>query len=326
MSGKTGTELLEDPGKPGYPVDYLLSRVRARGSRLVSDWEPLLEEDMGEYLSGRSLSGMGGDPLSLALWQRLVREFRWVYSQMNATVRGVFWPFFVYAELRTIFICMRQRQKAQTPGADALLSLSLLGGGVKKALVSSNDQAITARSIEHAFSVMSRDFQGIADSVKERGLRDFEIQLTDRHLAFARRTAQEAFMRRFFTRLIDARNLIKAYKSVRFSTALRPQWISGGGIPPETLDAIADSGDVFSFLPVIRRHTGMAITTPHIGLVEGALYRGITRSLRTEARDPLHVSTVLYYLWRVSLETTNLSLLLHGRDIPKEALSQELVH
>lgn len=326
MSGQKRTCLLEEIADPGYPLDYLLSRVRSRRSQLVRDWARLLDEDIVEYLSSGRLRGITGDPLSLALWQRLVGEFRWVYSQMNGSVRGAFCPFFLYTELRTIFICMRHGGGGNLPGVEKLLSLSLLCRALKTTLASGDDAASVARRVESAFTAMSGDFQGVAGGAKEHDLREFEIQLTERYLSFACRFAEDAFMRRFFARLIDARNLIKAYKSLRLNAKLRPQWIEGGSIPGETLNDIVRAGDMFAILPLIRRHTGSIIATPDISRVEGALYSGISRFLRTEAGDPLHAATLLDYLWRFSLETTNLNLLLHGRDVPRDVMSEELVH
>ena len=36
------TDLLEKGIDPGYPSDYLLSRIRGRKARLIQDWTPLV--------------------------------------------------------------------------------------------------------------------------------------------------------------------------------------------------------------------------------------------------------------------------------------------
>jgi vacuolar-type H+-ATPase subunit C/Vma6 len=67
------------------------------------------------------------------------------------------------------------------------------------------------------------------------------------------------------------------------------------------------------------------VERPDPTLVELALYRGMTKWLKRAARDPFGVAPILDYLWRCSIEAMNLSVLYHGRDLEREAVTAELV-
>ena len=88
-------ELLESIEDRGYPFEYLLSRIRGRRSKLISDWNPLIY-DIGslEYLYPARYRGFVTEKSPEGIWKVLIREFRWVYTQMNEKLREIFCPFF----------------------------------------------------------------------------------------------------------------------------------------------------------------------------------------------------------------------------------------
>lgn len=75
-----------------------------------------------------------------------MREYRWVYFQMNEGLRKIFYPFFLYTELRTLFLCLRRKNDKPAKWADELLETSLLSNGLKKVLAESPDLAAGGRS------------------------------------------------------------------------------------------------------------------------------------------------------------------------------------
>jgi vacuolar-type H+-ATPase subunit C/Vma6 len=83
--------------------------------------------------------------------------------------------------------------------------------------------------------------------------------------------------------------------------------------------------DLFATIALVRQAAGITIAAPEPTQVEVALYRGITRFLKGEGRYPLGVGLIVEYLWRCSLEVTNLSVLFAGKDLAREDIAAELV-
>ena len=75
----------------------------------------------------------------------------------------------------------------------------------------------------------------------------------------------------------------------------------------------------------MKQASGVSLLDPELTQVEVALYRGVTKFAKSEGRDPLGEGLILDYLWRCSLEVTNLSLLLAGKNLDREAVLAELV-
>ncbi len=73
---------------------------------------PVVRTD-GSVLKDRSPEGV---------WRNLMREYRWVYLQMNRGLRRIIRAFFLYVELRTLFICLRHGKTKRPAAVEELLS------------------------------------------------------------------------------------------------------------------------------------------------------------------------------------------------------------
>ena len=104
-------------------------------------------------------------------------EYQWVHSQMNQQLRDIFFSFFLYAELRTIFICLRHLLDKKAGAIDDLLDRSLLSDEVKKVLLFSTDLPAAVRGIERLFSSLSGRFLGLGTTLESSGLRAVEQRL-----------------------------------------------------------------------------------------------------------------------------------------------------
>ncbi len=320
-------ELLEVPEDRGYPVEYLLSRLRGRRSRLITDWKRLVYEASPlEALSSAGTRGGIVDKTPEGIWRNLLREFRWVYGQMNGEVRKVFTPFFLYTELRTLFICLRHIKDRKAEETGELLSASLLSEWIKDALLSSEKTEIALGKTERIFRSLSGSFSGLSDLAEKEGGRGVEQRLTNQYLIYVMNTRLHPVIRMFFARIIDSRNILSLYKALRLNARAKPACIPGGGISPERFDAIMTGENLFEVNSLIREATGIRIDSPDITKVENALYRGITRDIRKEGRDPLGAGLILDYLWRCSVEAMNLSMLVHAGELERETVSAELVY
>jgi vacuolar-type H+-ATPase subunit C/Vma6 len=319
-------EFLRHREDRGYPVEYLLSRIRGRRSHLIRDWRPLIYDSAPmDYLASSRYQGFVRDRSPEGIWRSLLREYRWVYSQMNGEFREIFRPLFLYTELRTIFICLRRLKDEKSGKADDLLGDSLLSAEITGILATSPDTPSAVRGIEQAFLGLSGQFGGLGDVLAAEGLRGVEQCLTNTYLAVIAGTDLHPLMKSFIARLIDSRNIMSLYKSLRREKREAPSFITGGTIAVSRLMMTLEKGDLPGVSNLIRDFSGIRIEAPDLTKVETALYKGMTRFLKKEGREPFGAGPVLDYLWKCSLEVMNLSVLFHGKDLEREAVTAELV-
>lgn len=319
-------ELLLHLEDRGYPVEYLLSRIRGRRSRLINDWRPLIYDAAPmDYLASARYQGFVRDRSPEGVWRSLLREYRWVYSQMNSQLREIFRPYLLYTELRTIFICLRHLKDEKSGTAEDLLGDGLLSAEIAKILSSSEDLSSAVRGIERAFLQLSERFGGLSTILETEGLRGVEQRLTNTYLAVIVNAGLHPLMKIFFARLIDSRNIMGVYKFLRLEKRTALPLIPGGMVSEAKLRAIAEKGDLFAVNSLVREFSGNRIDTPDPTKVEAALYKGMTRFLKKEGREPFGAGPILDYLWKCSLEVMNLGVLFYGKDLEREAVMAELV-
>ena len=319
-------ELLRKLPDHGYPVEYLLSRIRGRRSRLIRDWRMLLVD---AALSEAPLTARPGGAQQIrtadAAWRNLMAEYQWVYSQMNQQLRDIFFSFFLYAELRTICICLRHLVDKKTGAIDELLDRSLLSDEVRHVLLFSPELPAAVRRIERLFTPLSDRFRGLDTVLESSGLRAVEQRLVESYLSVTIGSALHRLLKLYFSRLIDARNIMGLYKYLRLGLKVRPAFISGGAIPEPGLRAIMEKDDLPGVGLLVREMTGIAVERPDSTSIELALYRGVTRWLKKEGRDPFGIGLILDYLWRCSIEAMNMSVLHSTKDLERDAVAAELV-
>ena len=317
--------LLKCGRERGYPVEYLFSRIRGRRSRLIRDWRPLVYDAAPvEFLASAQYQGFVRERSPEGMWRALLREHSWLFGQMEEDVRKIFAPYLLYAELRTVFICLRYLHGERAQKTGEILEVSLLADAVKDIL--RDGETVTAvKGLECMFCRLSTDFAGLSAQYEEKGLREVEQHLTNGFLSYIIGTSLHPVMKEFFSRIIDARNILYVYKALRLNARNADAFISGGAIPIPQLQGLMDKDDLIAVISLIRQASGITITAPDPTQVEVALYRGITRYLHKEGRDPLGAELILDYLWRCSLEVMNLSLLLAGKDLEREEIAAELV-
>jgi vacuolar-type H+-ATPase subunit C/Vma6 len=319
-------DLLLNPGNSGYPTEYLLSRIKGRRSALIKNWKQLVHDH--ELFLSTSPLRQGVFRGSIApdrIWAELSQEYRWVYGQMNQPLREVFTPYFLYAELRNICICLRHLRNKKEGPIDEVLGKSLLSDEVKEVLERSSDLAEAIDGLERLFFAFSKEFAGLSVTAQQEGLRGVEQRLVETYLAVMVGSRLDPLLQKFFSRLVDARNIISLYKYLRLEHAELPPVLPGGSIAAEKLHELAAKDDLVAIGPIVRTLTGIQVERPEPTLIEIALYKGMTRWLRAEGRKPFGVGPILDYLWRCSIEAMNLSILYQGRDLERDIVSAELV-
>jgi vacuolar-type H+-ATPase subunit C/Vma6 len=314
-------ELLQRAEDKGYPADFFLSRIRGKRAGLIIDWTSLLfGGDPFEYLASSPARGIVTATSSEGLWRDLMKEYRWIYFRMDRALGQIFSPFFLYCELRTIFICLRHIKGGTASRIGEVLSPSLLSDGVKKILRESEDVTTAVKDIERTFLEVSKAFAGIAGICDREGLGGFERELVARYLVTAVRNGLHPLLKEFFVRIIDSRNIISCYKFLRLQPAGAPDFIPHGSIDKSAFAEIIKTKDITA----VHRLAGIKDRAADSDVV-GAVYGKMTAFLRRAGRDPLGAGPVLDYLWRCEREVVNMRLLSYGRDIDRETLRKELV-
>jgi vacuolar-type H+-ATPase subunit C/Vma6 len=311
-------ELLLKVEDRGYPADYILSRIRGKRAGLIADWTGLLFGGSPfEYLSSSTYRGFVTERSPEGLWRDLMKEYRRVYLSMNRALLQIFRAFFLYRELRTIFIGLRHIKTGKALSTGGVFFFSLLSEDMKRALGESRDLATAARVIEKAFLGLSGTFEGISEICDREGLSSFERELAVRYLVTAVRNGLHPLMKEFWRRIIDARNVISLYKFLRLDLKTAPSFIPYGNVGESTFEGIIEKKDI---LEIYRLAGGEEGTN-----IENTLYKNISAFIRKAGRDPLGAGPVLDYLWRASMEIMNLNILFYGRDMERETVRLELV-
>ena len=181
------------------------------------------------------------------------------------------------------------------------------------------------QGIERAFLTLSERFGGLSSALEAEGLRGVEQRLTNTYLAVTAGIGLHPLMKTFFARLIDSRNIMSVYKHLRLEKRTAPAFIPGGMIPEAKLGTVIEKGDLFAVNSLVRDFSGVKVEAPDPTKVETALYKGMTRFLKKEGREPFGAGPILDYLWKCSLEVMNLSVLFYGKDLEREAVTAELV-
>jgi len=322
MGKSRNVEFLRKTEDKGYPTEYLLSRVRGRRAMLIADWSPLvLSESPADHLAFTRYCNIATNDYPVGIRRYLLKEFGWVYSQMNRTLREIFLPFFLYMELNTIFVCLRNARGNETGKIEGILSLSLLSEKIKKILRGGEHLVSAIGGIEDCFLHLSGRFSGLINVFENNGLQGVELALSTRYLEHTAHSKLHPVMKDFFVSIIDSRNILSLYKYIRFNGKLAPPFITGGRISETMLMKIADRKDLDEIGPVVQKVTKIESETANI---EISLLRMMTRFLRKAGREPLGIGLILDYLWRSSLEATNLSVLLYGNEIDRETITAEM--
>ncbi len=320
-------DLLDNPEDRGYPTDYLLSRIKGRRGLLIKDWRPLVfGASPLESVSSSRYRGLISIKSPEDVWRYLVEEYRWVYFQMNGRLRSIFYPFFLYTELRTIFICLRHMKEKSEGRTGELLAASLLSEEIKVVFATSKDIVVAVADIERIFRAVSPEFGGLTELLEAEGLRGVEQRLTNVYLVNTMSTDLNHLIRDFFSRIIDSRNIMSLFKYQRLNSKTAPVFIPGGSLTLARFQEIVKSDDIFAVTTLIRELTGIKVDKPDPTLIESSLYKGITQFLRRTGKHPFGVGPIMDYLWRCSIEAMNLGVLFYGKDLERDAVTAELVN
>jgi vacuolar-type H+-ATPase subunit C/Vma6 len=311
--------VIEARKRPGYPVEYLVARLKGRSAKLIKSWGPLLFAERPELPEWYGIARQDRPEDAVAMAFR--RELVWLYGQMHDGLRETFAPVFVFFELKTIFSCIRYKAKKGTEDTiERELSSSLLTGKLKQGLLYADSQAVAVMSVLKAFSTVLPEIERLYQTFSFTGqTKETESTLSELFLETASRESGHPNLRWFFSFLVDMRNLLSAYKHLRWAATGVPKLISGGSISTARIAAIADEG---TLMDLTGKFAGRSVHGG--GGLEGALLGRLYKLSERRARVGTAVSAVLDYIIKRHIEARNISLIFSSQDVDRETLRKEI--
>lgn len=314
-------EFLRPVSDKGYPLEYLVARIKGKRSRLITEWEDILAApDPAAAVEGKP----GRHPLSgetLGEWDEVLPEYRWLYCQMEDEVRRDFLPFFAWFELTTVILAFRHRSAGEERMPASFLETSLLSKQVGRAL-SDFSLERAARAVADAVEPEMPERRALVRAFREHGVGGFEEALYTRGLA---RTASSRLphpLGDFFRRLVDIHNLRALAKELRWHPASAQALVAGGNIAPSALrEAVAGGGRNILDRIADRLAGGETAGTD----LDTRLFAGMGRLVRRLEYEPSGRGVILGYLWRLAMEGRNLRLVGRYRMIDRAVIRRELV-
>ena len=122
------------------------------------------------------------------IWEALLNELEWLYGQMNRALRECFASVFVLLELKTIVLCLRNKEAARVTENDTLLTHTLLADSLRQALRGQPDVPSSITTLIEATASALPGLREAATAYAEHGLRGFEDSLMRGYLAHTIKT------------------------------------------------------------------------------------------------------------------------------------------
>lgn len=318
-------ELLRDVTGRGYPREYLLARIRGRRRLLVGDWGALLATpDPLAAIAALPYRQEPAPSKEAEIWSGMLREFAWLYAQMEQGTRLTFAPLFLYFELRTVVLCLRQRLAGDGGNCAQLLRFTLLSPQVQRVLQAEHDTPAAISELSGLFAGLALPFKGVRQAYREHGMAGFEERLATVYLEQVTNGRLHPVLGEFFRRLIDVRNAITLAKHRRWRITAPPCFIKGGSIKDTLLLEAAREAEGSAMRAILLRLTGTEADLA-AGNLESILLGRLTRLVHSMGREPSGIGCILDYLWLTAMQARNLSLFVHGAQIGQDLLEGELI-
>ena len=321
-------EFLQEIDDRGYPAEYLLARIHGRRLSMLSDWDTVMSSpDIAEYPATSNVREFMTAGTPTGIWEKYLKESAWIYHQMNSRLRSVFQPYFMYFELNTLLTCLRYKAgKGNSAEIERLLYFSLLSKGIKDVLKTDADILSVLKILGKKVSFIRDNSTGLEQVFLKDGLKGAEQKITGALFKYILNVDTHPLIKSFFVFIADARNIITLHKHLKWDTTSGPFFIEGGNIKKIILNKILHSYNTDALTALVYKQTGLRIEGPDASRVENALQRLLTRMIKKWERECPDVGLILNYLWRCAMESKNLSVIYHGRELERGILKEELVY
>lgn len=312
-----------DPGRfDGYPVEFLVARLRGRRSALISDWaalmfsaEPPLPTEYGRYEKGRRPEEMA--------YHVLRTRMRWLHRQMPRHMREDYAPLFLMYEAGAIFSALRLNEAGATDESiSATLRQSLLFDELKARL---SDRRVSTEAAFALIAAALKRMSGIAPEQaglvrrprQQRSIKEHEAAFNEALMQWAAISARVPQLREYFSYLVDMTNLLTAHKHKRWGAMPEDKGegrlMDGGSIAPRRIRRMSE--------PELRAAAFRLAHASDDGIksMEAAMLRGLKLRMSRLAREGSSDAAVLSYAASAAIEARDLSLVLSVRERMDEA-------
>lgn len=320
--------LLERTIDRGYPEEYLVSRIRGRGARLISDWDaPVFSPDPPGYLKTSGHRDNIEEYSGEAAWIFLAQERKWLHTQMNGRLKDIFEPVFIYIELGTLIRCLRNKYP-EKEGAETgeILRYSLLAKRIRDTILMSKGLPSLLEEMDRRELLAPVRAGCLVRIFEENGLQGLEQYLEILFLGNVLEMPLSPELREFFSYTADSRNVMALFKCLRWGVAAKPFFIAGGTVVISRLRKILHDSDMSECERLVSGLSGVRIQDPSPAGAENALQKGMAGRLKRAERKGSNRGIILNYLWECYMEAHDLSTLLYGRDLDRDLLREELIH
>ncbi len=302
--------LLQQNDSRGHPVEYLLARIGVRRGGLSKNWLSLAaeEEPLAAVPPGSFLENVA-EPTPIGVWQAMLGEYRWLHRQMDDATRRAFLPFFVWLELKTILLCLRNMRGGRSREIARILDVSLLAPRIKQVFSTDSSPGETVERLATTLAMITNVFCGMTQAFAEQGIAGLERRLDDGWFRWVEGRKNHPELADFFGSLVDFHNIRRLYKSMRWGLSEPPPFLAGGRIGRSTLAGIFAGGEQQAMADLLGR-LGIELSDPAAD-PEGELLAMIGRRLRRAGRARRDgYGPIVEYLWRLYMETRNMGILL----------------
>ncbi|MHB8810556.1 MAG: hypothetical protein ACYC9M_11150 [Desulfobulbaceae bacterium] len=291
--------LLIEAHGPGYPGDYLLSRIQGRSGALTA---------VTGALPART--GMT-DRDDRRYWEQAATERFWLFRQLDAELRAALAPLFVFFELGPMATALRYQAGGRPGDADRVLETSMLAPAIRAVLRGREGVAEVLSRLERSLAGSVLSVAGIKESYSEGGLQRCEELLRRRFLMQALAMVRQQDLAFFCRAVVDIRNILVAAKWLRWRPESVPAPIPGGQVP---LPRSGQKVTAEMLAHMVRRWIhGLNPAGDQLrpDYLESLLYAHLLRRLTRRRREGSVAAACIEYVWRGYFFAREYSLRLH---------------
>lgn len=280
--------LLRTTKENNYPSDYLLARVRIRKALLAERLDSLIA---GAYAESDLPAS------EHEIWKTFLDDYRWVYIQMNKRLFKIFWPFFFFAELKTIIICLRYKEVNEKNKIKEILESSLLSDQLKNIIEETREIVPLIESLDDMLNMFLDKPKRLRLFYDERGLKSVEETIIHSYLKYMLSMNIHPVIKSFFVYIADIRNVIAFYKYQRWDIVDLPVFLCGGTLHWKKLQSSFNTHEISGIKNIVYKLTRIKLSELNGRNIEDALTNGLSVFLNKMGRDPLGLGIILEYLW-----------------------------
>ncbi len=270
--------LLCAPSGSGYPVEYLVARIRAR---------------MGDGGVRRLLPAAESAPLACfddrEIEHAAQQERHWLHHQMDGPTRGQLFPVFVYSELGRLFNLLRLREEGHETEV-ALFADTLLHHHVINAYHHLRSPLEFITVLDGLLGRSLGQPCGLASAYAKRGLAGAEERWIHAVLTWGQKEPWPTMVRAYSRHLIDRHNSRKLYQWQRWQLTVPCPLIEGGRHGSKRLTRMLKSGTLSPANPSNGRGPEGALP------LELASRHQLRAMLLSHAREHDALAVILLYL------------------------------